>query len=707
LIVILLSALSAASIPTSTTSNCPLELRARSMELALDAGTISASEAVLRCRAATLDGAASPRLDARSLIWERGRFRLVDARFTTCRVPEAGAPDWEIRLGRAVVDPDRGARGRDVAFAIRGVPVLALPAASMPLGRRRSGLLAPDLDGSAIFGLRARQPVYWAIGRSWDATIDPGLSTRRGPEAAFELRGAPAARTAFELQPRLHLDFGAPRARGFAWARSSPLVRWAVDGSAFAGGPSAGVRVGAELALRGDPAWVAERGPTFQARAAEYARSRITVASTGGAGLFGAGLHLLQDLRASTYAAVTDDLRATSTFSAARPGPGETRYRLVEARWDLLPRRIGFGAGATLDVATRLHAFGTTAGGAGQLVRLDTRPELRWPIALPGRVAFEPWVAARVTGWWGEAPDDAAGARIALVAGGRLDVELDRTLGRYLLRLNPGVEGVVIPEVWARLPGEPLFVGDEVDLLGAVAQAALRVESSLFDLARGERVAGLSLSVGHDFGVAGRPGRGTLEATGRVDHRWRAPGRRLQVESELEGVWSFATSELREITVGSGLRHRRGHALRVAYRRVAERPAASSFIAPEELVPSATLDADGFVPVRPYLAGTDGSRVFVRPVSSADVVVWSAELRPWRPLSWEAEVAVAVEPRAAVTAVYGPRASAVQGFATRLRWTAPCGCWSASVELGRARDRPGWDVGARVELRGLGSIEPR
>lgn len=698
----LLSTLATAGVPTSSTA-CALELTAESIELFSSERRLEARDATLTCQPqpphVTL-GQPALRLEAAQLEATAGRFVLREGRFTTCAVRPGRSPDWELWLGRAVVEPDRGVQAQNVVLRVRGVPLLALPAASLPLGRRRSGLLLPELDGSAIFGVRASQPIYWAIDRSWDATLDVGLASRRGPEAALEVRGAPASNVALRVQPSLQIDYGAPRERGFAWARSEPLVRWALDGQAAAGSEGSALRMNADLAMVGDPAWVAERGASFQARAAEYTRSRVSLASDlGTAGQTAVSLHVLQDLRPSTYAAVADDLRTVSTFSPGLPGPGETRYRLLEARYDLLPRPLTpHGA---VDLATRLHAFATPRGEG--FVRLDLRPELRWPLAGPGPVRFEPWLAARVTGWAGEAPNAIEGARVAPLAGAELAAELDRPLGAYLLRFEPALESVLIPGVAESLPDARLLVGDEIDLLGPVAQVALRLTSDIYDLERGLRAGGASFYVGHDFGVAGRKGRGTLEAVGRVDYRWTAPSRRLAVESELIGLWSFATSSLRELSVTSGLRHRAGHGLSATYRRLAERPPASSFVAPEELVPSATLDADRFMPWTARPSPLDVDAVFARPVAAADVLVLSAALRPVPPLVLEGELALAFEPEAARTAVYGLGTSAVQSAAARLRWTAPCGCWSAGLDAGAARDRPGFDVGLRVELRGVGS----
>lgn len=713
--------LSAALVLTSTaSSSCKLELSADLIELSLADRRLDAQRSDLRCalpgRAPTLVASAE------SLRGSDGRFEVHGARLTTCGCVD-GAPDWQIRARSAVIEPDRAVSARWPVLWVAGVPVAALPSARLPLGDRRSGLLAPRLAWSAPFGAELGTPLFLTLGPSYDLTVTPGISSRRGPRLDVEARGAPTPSAWFLVQPRLQIDFGEPRARGFAWARPTPLVRWSLDGSAFVGPPpgrSGRAELALDLAARGDPAWQAEHGPTFEVRTEEKSRSRLTAASTSErGGRWALGLHLLQDLRPATYGAVADDLREISTFDGGSPGPGDLRHRFAEARWDLAARTLHRDLSASHDLQVRLQGFASTGASEARFARLDVRPELRWPWLLPSvfrsrsgagaRALFEPWVAGRATAWAGSTaePDTpAAGARAAPLFGARFELPVGGPLdpdGAAWFEVRPRVEAALIPDVAEALPGPSLLVGDEVDLLGPAAQVLFRLDASWLDLRRGRRVGGVSIWSGHDLGIAGRAGLGTIEATAVADASWAAPASAWSWFGELRGTWSFAADELRELHAASSLDHEAGHQLRLGYTRFSRGPARSSFVAPEELVPSATVPVDGFVDIERYLELPPAEQVFLRPIAPADVVRLGIAVRPWAQIAWDAEVAVAVDDFEVLRRLYGPDASLLRDLRTSLRLDGRCRCWSMSVEAGTARDRQSWDVGVGFELRGLGS----
>ena len=70
-----------------------------------------------------------------------------------------------------------------------GIPILAAPVLTFPItGARKSGWLPPNFDLSNTHGLEVSAPYYWNIAPNLDATITPGVSTRRGGELTTELR---------------------------------------------------------------------------------------------------------------------------------------------------------------------------------------------------------------------------------------------------------------------------------------------------------------------------------------------------------------------------------------------------------------------------------------------------------------------------------------------------------------------------------------
>jgi len=698
----ILVSLAVAWVPTGTTAfaDAPFELTARRLEIDLERRTLSA-EGDVGIVWAQHPGAPGPRLFAERLTWD-GQSLFVDrATFTTCSDCR-GRPDWVVRARSAVVDPGRGVSARAPVLVAGGVPIFALPSAWLPLGPRRTGLLAPRPGWTVPFGFEWRQPFFWAPDRWWDLTVAPHIASRRGPGGTLEVRATPAPNVDLRLEPHGLLDYGEPRARGFAWARPEPIPRWGLDGSAHAAGSR--LRLEADLGLRGDSAWVAERAETFDRRNDEYARSRLILGPPSRRWVLGA--HWLQDLRASTHAPAGDDLRSVSMFSTEAPGPGAVRYRLLEARWDV-PSLAVPRLPLLVDVQARLHGASALGDGRGRFLRTDVRPELRWPwgrfVPGLGLVQSELWLAGRATGWLGPDPGSEPGGRLAPLGGGRVGVELEHGWGRLRHVMRPAIEAVVVPEVFESIPDRRLLVGDEVDLLGPVAQVGFRLDSSWYDVERGERTGGILVATGHDFGIGGREGRGTIEVRGSADHRWSTADDRVAIESRVTAIWSFASSSLRRFTASTSARHRAGHAVRLGYARTAERPPESSFIAPEEVVPSATLGPDGLVALPGFLARDAAERAGLRPVSPGDVATVAMTLQVLDVVSWDVAVDLALEDLEAARVVYGADATIVQSLRTSVALEGRCRCWSAAVEAGTARDRAGWDARGFIELRGLGS----
>ncbi|MFI3256117.1 MAG: LPS assembly protein LptD, partial [Psittacicella sp.] len=66
-------------------------------------------------------------------------------------------------------------------FYIKGVPIFYFPFWRIPVtNQRQSGLLLPKLNWSTKSGASWIQPIYWNIAPNFDATIAPGIYTKRG-----------------------------------------------------------------------------------------------------------------------------------------------------------------------------------------------------------------------------------------------------------------------------------------------------------------------------------------------------------------------------------------------------------------------------------------------------------------------------------------------------------------------------------------------
>jgi len=117
-------------------------------------------------------------------------YHLKQGRFTTCRLcqPEPKAPDWEFRASEATIYQDEWVVSRNTSFWIRGVPALFLPIAAIPIGPRRTGFLIPRFGYSNHDGFIIKQPFFWAISPSQDATFTTGYRGKRGFEFLGEYR---------------------------------------------------------------------------------------------------------------------------------------------------------------------------------------------------------------------------------------------------------------------------------------------------------------------------------------------------------------------------------------------------------------------------------------------------------------------------------------------------------------------------------------
>ncbi len=124
------------------------------------------------------------RLDARTYIIRR-------AWVTVCR---PNRPTWKFYASRATVNIERKASLRRANFRLFGVPVLYLPYASVPVGRRlrQSGFLAPEIGNSTRKGFVLGEAFYWAPAPWADATVGLQLLSRPGWSQHIELRARPA-----------------------------------------------------------------------------------------------------------------------------------------------------------------------------------------------------------------------------------------------------------------------------------------------------------------------------------------------------------------------------------------------------------------------------------------------------------------------------------------------------------------------------------
>lgn len=131
------------------------------------------------------------------------RMRADEATYSTCPVSDKGEQDlqdakagkkgqrdWELVTSSLNLDFDAGEGvAKDAVVRFLGVPILAAPSLSFPLGDQpKSGLLPPNVNIDNRSGVEYSQPFYWSIAPNRDATITPFVMTRRGPGVDSQFR---------------------------------------------------------------------------------------------------------------------------------------------------------------------------------------------------------------------------------------------------------------------------------------------------------------------------------------------------------------------------------------------------------------------------------------------------------------------------------------------------------------------------------------
>jgi LPS-assembly protein len=116
-----------------------------------------------------------------------GVLDLGDVEYTSCPV---GNRDWYLRADSIVIDQqEQLGTGRNVRLQFKGVPILYTPVISFPVGdARKSGWLFPAFGQSSRHGFELAVPWYWNLAPNYDATLTPGVLSRRGLTLGSQFR---------------------------------------------------------------------------------------------------------------------------------------------------------------------------------------------------------------------------------------------------------------------------------------------------------------------------------------------------------------------------------------------------------------------------------------------------------------------------------------------------------------------------------------
>jgi LPS-assembly protein len=106
-------------------------------------------------------------------------------------------PTWQFFAPRARVELDKTVALVNANFRLLRVPLVWLPYATAPAGRkvRQSGFLIPDIGDSSRKGVTLGDAFYWAPKPWLDATLGAQYLSRRGVEERGELRAKPFEET--------------------------------------------------------------------------------------------------------------------------------------------------------------------------------------------------------------------------------------------------------------------------------------------------------------------------------------------------------------------------------------------------------------------------------------------------------------------------------------------------------------------------------
>jgi LPS-assembly protein len=120
----------------------------------------------------------------------KGVYMIDDAWVTIC---DPAHPTWQFFAPHARVRLDRSVALVNANFRVFRVPLLWLPYATAPAGRkvRQSGFLIPDVGDSSRKGFTFGDAFYWAPKPWLDATLGAQYLSRRGAATRGELRAKP------------------------------------------------------------------------------------------------------------------------------------------------------------------------------------------------------------------------------------------------------------------------------------------------------------------------------------------------------------------------------------------------------------------------------------------------------------------------------------------------------------------------------------
>jgi LPS-assembly protein len=162
---------------------------------------------------------------------ERVDERTYVVRGAWVTVCEPDKPVWRFRAPRATVRLERRVELEHANFRFFDVPVLYLPYASVPIGRRtrQSGFLLPHIANTSRKGFVIGDAFYWAPADWMDLTLGAEHYSRRGVAHSAEFRSRPWENMRFDAHYFAVNDRGLPDALGVRQPQAGHQARVLLD----------------------------------------------------------------------------------------------------------------------------------------------------------------------------------------------------------------------------------------------------------------------------------------------------------------------------------------------------------------------------------------------------------------------------------------------------------------------------------------------
>ena len=127
----------------------------------------------------------------------RNRYLITDGSVTSCSLPQ---PKWTFNARRIVVNMVGSASIYNTTFRLKKIPIFYFPFVAHPVSKfgRETGFLLPTFGASSRKGTIIGDSFYWAINRSYDATLGAEYFSSRGWAQHGNFRARPTQKSSLD-----------------------------------------------------------------------------------------------------------------------------------------------------------------------------------------------------------------------------------------------------------------------------------------------------------------------------------------------------------------------------------------------------------------------------------------------------------------------------------------------------------------------------